>query len=223
VTVLLGFSRVLVVTAVDAERDRVLAGLCLPPGDPSIVSVGVGPAAAAATTARLLATASTSFDAVLCAGIAGGIAGRTAIGGVAVATACVAADLGAESPDGFLGLDELGFGTARCPVDETLVDRLRTALPDAVAGEIVSVSTVTGTAASTDALLQRHPDAVAEAMEGFGVGTAVALWPGVAFGELRTVSNLVGPRDRGSWRIPAALDALRDAFAALRQHDHRGR
>jgi futalosine hydrolase len=213
VTGLLGFPRVLVVTAVDAERDTVCSGLALPPDDPSVIAVGAGPAAAAATTARALATG--TYDAVICAGIGGGFAGRTTIGGVAVATSCVAADLGAESPDGFLGLDELGFGTARCPVDATLVDRLRTALPDAVAGEIVTVSTVTGTAASTAALRERHPDAVAEAMEGFGVGTAVALWPGVAFGEIRAISNLVGPRDRASWRIPAALESLRDAFKTL--------
>jgi len=218
-TGLLGFSGVLVVTAVDAERDMVLSGLALPPDDASVVAVGVGPAAAAAGTARALAAA--TYDAVICAGIAGGFAGRTTIGGVAIATACVAADLGAESPDGFLSLDELGFGTARCPVDPVLVDRLRAALPDAVTGEIVSVSTVTGTVRGTEALLVRHPYAVAEAMEGFGAGTATALWPPVAFAELRTISNLVGPRDRGSWRIPAALTSLRDAFSTLR-HDGRG-
>lgn len=212
-TGLLGYPRMLVVTAVEAERGAVLSGLALAPDDPTVIAVGVGPAAAAAGTARALATA--PYDAVVCAGIAGGFAGRTTIGGVAVATACVAADLGAESPDGFLDLDELGFGTARCPVNATLVDRLRTALPDAVAGEIVTVSTVTGTAASTEALLARHPYAVAEAMEGFGAGTAVALWPGIAFGEVRTISNLVGPRDRASWRIPAALTSLRDAFGTL--------
>src|SRR5205085_9036824 len=116
-----------------------LAGLGLPAGDPTVVAVGVGPAAAAAATAFQLAR--TPCDAVICAGIAGGFPGRAAPGDVAVATACVAADLGAESPDGFLSLDELGFGTARCPVDPTLTARLRAALPAAVPGEIVTVAT----------------------------------------------------------------------------------
>jgi futalosine hydrolase len=51
-------------------------------------------------------------------------------------------------------------------------------------------------------------------MEGFGVATAAALH-GVPVLEVRTVSNAVGPRDRAAWRIPDALHALTDAFAAL--------
>ena len=34
-------------------------------------------------------------------------------------------------------------------------------------------------------------------MEGFGVATAAAL-AGVPFAELRTISNAIGPRDRGA-------------------------
>jgi futalosine hydrolase len=178
----------------------------------------VGVAEAAAVTARLLSAAEhrgEPFDAVLCAGIAGGFLGRVEIGGLALATASVAADLGAASPDGFQALDELGFGTVRRDADPVLLGRLRAALPPAVAGPVLTVSTVTGTAEARDAAQQRYPDAVAEAMEGFGVATAVHGSPGVAFGELRTISNAVGPRDRSAWRIPQALDALRSAFTAL--------
>ena len=44
-------------------------------------------------------------------------------------------------------------------------------------------------------------------MEGFGVATACAL-AGVPFAEVRAISNAVGPRDRGAWRIGEALAAL---------------
>jgi futalosine hydrolase len=87
-------------------------------------------------------------------------------------------------------------------------------LPDAVVGDVLTVSTVTGTAPRTTDLLARHPDAVAEAMEGFGVATAAAL-AGVPYAELRTISNPVGPRDRDAWRIREALDALGEAAARL--------
>ena len=46
------------------------------------------------------------------------------------------------------------------------------------------------------------------------MATAAAVH-GVPFGEIRTISNPVGPRDRASWRIAEALDALGQAFAAL--------
>ncbi|HEY2672845.1 MAG TPA: hypothetical protein VGJ07_21060, partial [Rugosimonospora sp.] len=61
--------RLLVVTAVDAERDALVAGA----GQLiDVAVVGVGPASAAAATARLLATAATPYGAVVSAGIGGG-------------------------------------------------------------------------------------------------------------------------------------------------------
>jgi futalosine hydrolase len=197
----------LVVTAVDAERAAVAAGW---PGE--VVAVGVGSAAAAAGTARLLATG--DYRAVVSAGIAGGFAGRIEVGGVALATESIAADLGADSPDGFIPLSVLGFGVDRLPVDADLLAALRAELPEAVAGPILTVTTVTGTTVATRAIEGRHPDAVAEAMEGFGVATAAA-GAGIPFAEIRTISNPVGPRDRGAWRIADALAALTDVGRAL--------
>src|SRR5205814_10210576 len=148
--------------------------------------------------ARLLAAG--AYRAVLCAGIGGGFAGRTPVGGTAIATASVAADLGADSPDGFLPLSDLGFGPTVRPADEDLRDALRGALPEAIVGPILTVHTVTGTATGAATIGARHPDAVAEGMEGFGVATAaagagvagLAGVAGVAFAEVRTISNLVG-------------------------------
>jgi futalosine hydrolase len=195
----------LVVTAVDAERDAIAAGW---PGE--VVAVGVGTAAAAAGTARLLATG--DYRAVISAGIAGGLG--VAPGGVVLGTASVAADLGADSPDGFIPLSVLGFGADRLAVDDKLLAALRAVLPGAVEGPILTVATVTGTADGLRAVEGRHPDAVAEGMEGFGVATAAA-GAGVPFAEVRTISNPVGPRDRGAWRIGAALAALSEVGRSL--------
>jgi futalosine hydrolase len=188
---------ILVVTAVAAEADAVRRGLPIG-ARVEVVAAGVGTAAAAAATAHLLARQ--EFSTVVSAGIAGGFVGRLGVGATAVATRSVAADLGADGPDGFLPLDELGFGATSLPATAL-------GLPGAVDGTILTVSTVTGTAARADELAARYPDAVAEGMEGFGVATACAR-AGVAFAEVRTVSNAVGPRDRGAWRIREALDAL---------------
>jgi futalosine hydrolase len=211
----------LVVTAVPAEADAVRAGLTAEAV--TIAPVGVGPAVAGAATARLLALAEAAgrpYRAVVSAGVAGGFTGRAAVGDTVLATASIAADLGADSPDGFLGIEELGMppallgGGSVVPADPTLLATLRAALPTATIGPVLTVSTVTGTAAGTEELRRRHPEAVAEAMEGYGVAVAAAQ-AGVPFAELRTISNPIGPRDRDAWRLREALTALTKAAPAL--------
>jgi futalosine hydrolase len=199
-------SRLLIVTAVAAEADAVSAGLAT--SNIVVAAVGVGPAAAAAGTARLLASG--LYHAVISAGIAGGFPGRAEIGDTVLGTRSIAADLGAESPDGFVTVDELGFGSSHVDAD----DFLAKLLPDTKTGDILTLSTVTGTAATAEALAARHPNALAEAMEGYGVGVA-AQGAGVEFAELRTISNVIGRRDRAAWRLGDALAALTRAAAAL--------
>lgn len=198
----------LVVTAVAAEAEAVRSG-----ADPEHVvvhPVGVGPAAAAAGTARLLATG--RYRAVISAGIAGGFPGRAPVGATVLGTRSIAADLGAETPGGFLPVEELGFGQSIQPADEALLKALAAALPEAITGDVLTLATVTGTAATADRLAARFPDAVAEAMEGYGVAVAAA---GTPFAELRTISNPIGPRDRAAWRLKEAFAALSTASAAL--------
>ncbi|MEW2376696.1 futalosine hydrolase [Micromonospora sp. NPDC047812] len=211
----------LVVTAVPAEAEAVRAGL--PDASTTVLPAGVGPAVAAATTARLLVLAEAAgrpYRGVVSAGVAGGFAGRVEVGATVLGSVSVAADLGAESPAGFLPVDELGMppewlgGGIALAADPNLLATLRAALPTATVGAVLTVSTVTGSAASTDALRRRHPDAVAEAMEGYGVAVAAAQ-ARVPFVELRTVSNPIGPRDRDAWRMREALAALTTAAAAL--------
>ncbi|TMU93996.1 futalosine hydrolase [Streptomyces sp. DASNCL29] len=135
------------------------------------------------------------------------------LGSVVVADAIVAADLGAETPDGFAAVTDLGFGTVEHLPPAPLVAAVAEAT-DAVRGTVLTVSTVTGSAERAAELLRRHPRAVAEAMEGFGVAEAAAAQAVPAL-EVRTVSNAVGPRDRAAWRIGEALEALTGAFATI--------
>ncbi|MFJ6864239.1 futalosine hydrolase [Streptomyces termitum] len=226
--------RVLVVTAVAVEADSFAAGLTAPGRPPSgppapapgrgrvdVLVGGVGPAAVAAATGAALTRAALGgvpYGLVVSAGIAGGFAPRAPLGSLVVADAIVAADLGAETPDGFLPVEELGFGRSVHRADPAVTGPVAAALAAAglphTTGTVLTVSTVTGTAARAAALAARHPGAAAEAMEGFGVAEAAAAH-GVPALELRAVSNAVGPRDRAAWRIGDALTALRRAAAAL--------
>ncbi len=205
--------RILIVTAVDAERDAVVRGIG---DDPRyvVVAAGVGPAFAAAGAAGKLAAG--GFALAISAGIGGGFAGRAGVGELVVADAIHAADLGAETPEGFRDVEALGFGSARFAVEAELARRWAEALRRAgratALGPVATVSTATGTAATAAALAARIPGVAAEAMEGAGVAAAARL-AGVPALEIRAISNAVGPRDRAAWRIGDALQALEAAMA----------
>jgi futalosine hydrolase len=208
--------RVLVVTAVQVERDAVLCGI----RDSSrfeVLAAGVGPAAAAARTAAALA-AGGDYGLVISAGIGGGFDGRAEVGSLAIASEIVAADLGVETPDGFSSLDELGFGASRISVDAALAAKVTAALLAAGLpvhiGPVLTVSMATGTAATALERAARVPNAAAEGMEGFGVAIA-AQDCGLPILEIRAISNKVGPRDRSAWRIEDALKRLEEAFLII--------
>ncbi|MFI5619465.1 futalosine hydrolase [Streptomyces sp. NPDC051567] len=235
--------RVLVVTAVAAEADSVTTGLTPHPDTPGpeprtlltgssrtesgsgyrvvrrdlpgiafdVLAGGVGPAAAAAATATALTLA--DYGLVVSAGIGGGFAPAAPPGSLVVADAIVAADLGAETPDGFVDVRALGFGHSVHLPPAELAARAAEAT-GALLAPVLTVSTVTGTAARAAELTARHPLAGAEAMEGFGVAEAAAAH-GLPVLEIRAVSNAVGPRDRDAWRIGEALAALTEGFRAL--------
>ncbi|ARP74261.1 futalosine hydrolase [Streptomyces pluripotens] len=239
-------ARILVATAVPAERDAVarafpgsaaeaeqvrLPGVCLTRAARGwdLLDAGVGPALAAASASAALTAArvtGTPYDLVVSTGIGGGFQPEAPIGSLVVADGITAADLGAETADGFLPVTELGFGTVTHIPPGSLVRAAARAI-GAPAGTVLTVSTATGTAARAAELRARHPRALAEAMEGFGVAEA-ATAHGTPVLEIRAVSNPVGPRDRGAWRIGDALTALTEAFGKLApvleswtQHDDR--
>ena len=206
---------ILIVTAVEAEQAAVLRGL----GGSrryEVIAAGVGPAAAAAGTAKALAGG--HYRLVVSAGIGGGFPEKAAVGSLVVAGEIIQADLGSETPDGFLSTEKLGFGKVSVPVDLELAKRLAAALQHAgmtaVLAPVATVSTTTGTKATADKLAARVPGAAAEGMEGFGAAQAAALFD-LPVLELRSISNIVGPRDRDAWNIPEALRLLESASSVL--------
>ena len=225
-------------TAVPVERDAVAAGFAGPaeevgvpgarldrlvPGGTSpaglvvdLVAAGVGAALAGASVGGALtagALRGEPYDLVVSAGIGGGFLPAAPLGTLVVADAVTVADLGAETTDGFLPVTELGFGSVTHRPPESLVRAVSRATGARV-GTVLTVSTVTGTAARAAELRDRHPGALAEGMEGFGVAEAAALHH-VPVLEIRAVSNPVGPRDRDAWRIGDALAALTAGFGKL--------
>jgi futalosine hydrolase len=219
--------RLVVVCAVDAEADAVVAGLATPirvslSGVPArrcehdgvtvdVVTAAVGPAAAAAVTAAALAGG--DHHGAISMGIAGAFVDAGAgVCDLVVADRIVYADLGVQTDEGFLPIDSLGFGDATHSSEPPptvvgeLAARARAAGITTCIGPVLTLTTFTGTDARALELRDRH-GAVAEAMEGAGLATACALTGAVAL-ELRTMSNLVGSRDRNAWDLPGSLLAL---------------
>ncbi|EST27841.1 hypothetical protein, partial [Streptomyces roseochromogenus] len=155
-------------TAVPAERDAVArafpgavtevrlpgAPLCRTATGWDLLAAGVGPARAAACTATALTAAALDgapYDLVVCAGIGGGFQPDAPVGSLVVADAITVADLGAETAEGFLPVTELGFGTVTHRPPGSAV-RAASEAAGARTGTILTVSTVTGTAARAAAL-----------------------------------------------------------------------
>lgn len=209
--------RVLIVTSVKAEQEAVIRGLRDTEGVDVLIG-GVGPVASAVSTAMHLAKA--TYSCVVNVGIGGGFSHYTDLGHVVVADEIIAADLGSETLDSFLSLDELGFGKTRIAVEpiylESVIEALKKENFPVVKGPILTVSTATGTAQTAKQRQTRFPKAVAEGMEGFGVATAAKAY-GLPALEIRTISNFVGPRNKEAWKIKEALEMIEKTMKTLRK------
>ena len=171
----------------------------------SVVVTGIGPVNAAhALTAAL---AGRTVQRVVVCGIGGAYPGSgLAVLDVTCAETETYADLGAESPDGFLDMEALGF-----PVVKDHYNRLPLSLfPADTRVPYVTTTTCTGTDATARAIAQRTGGAV-ESMEGAAI-VHVALKHGVKVGEVRAVSNLVGDRDRRAWKVKEAAAQAQQAL-----------
>ena len=174
-----------------------------------LLTTGVGPANAAHILTREAEREMPRIVAQF--GIGGAyVPSGLAVGDVAVASEEIYGDLGAESPDGWLSMKQIGFPTVsgpaplynRFPLDSERAERVASACGGSV-GAFLTVSTCTGTAARA-ALLYERFGAVCENMEGAAAAHVCAAY-GLPFVELRGISNLIENRDRSRWRIKEAV------------------
>jgi len=204
----------LVCFATPAEGDRLVRGLGGGRGrvagrEVALLRTGVGPVNAAHAVTHFLARE--RAEAVVCCGVGGAYPGTLDVLDVACAETETYADLGADSPDGFLDMERLGF-----PVidrEPPLFNRLPLGVfPIPLRRGFATCTTCTGTDAAAREIAARTGAAV-ESMEGAAV-VHVCLRMNVPVGEVRAVSNLVGKRDRGAWRVREASAKAQDAVLA---------
>ncbi len=203
---------IVVATALEARRLPALE-------DARVVISGIGAVNAALAAQAAMIEARPRL--ALSVGIAGAYpSSQLQIGDVIVSSQMIFAGLGAMDGTAFLNLEALGL-----PLLETESYRVHNTLQAAAIAEdfaraarahfgpILTLETVTGSRQAALEIEGRFPGACAEAMEGAGVALASARHR-VPCLEVRGISNMVGPRDRSTWRIGDALEALATALEA---------
>lgn len=154
---------------------------------------------------------------VIQVGICGSFSGAYPIGSVVQVQEEIYSELGADSPEGFLDLEALGFPLFQVG-EQVWYNRMRNPskpLPSLAAVTGITVNRVHGVASAISQTQQIwHPDV--ESMEGAAL-FQVCLGSGIPFYEIRSVSNYVEDRNRAGWDIPLALKSLSDTLIGL--HD----
>ena len=174
----------------------------------ALVRTGVGVVNAA--HGLTLALARRPTKAVVVCGVGGAYPGSNLeIGDVACAESECYGDLGAMSDQGFLDMQALGFPVidGAPPLYNVLPLQI---FPSARRARFVTLSTCTGTDEDARALVARTGGGV-ESMEGAAIAHVAHLL-GVPVGEIRGISNLVGRRDRSTWRLHEAAAAAQEAL-----------
>ncbi len=176
----------------------------------ALIQTGVGPVNAAIAVTRFLAENRAGI--VIGCGVGGAYPGsELQPGDVACAESETYGDLGAESPEGFLDMQALGFPVIDGPTP--LFNRMPLdVFPAPRRLPFVTLATCTGTDASAAAIMARTGGAV-ESMEGAAIVHAARAF-GVKVGEIRGISNMVGRRDRATWRLREAAQAARASLLA---------
>jgi futalosine hydrolase len=168
-----------------------------------VIVTGVGAVNAAYALTRYIGTENVT-EIIVC-GIGGAYpASGLAIGEVVCAETECYGDLGADSDDGFLDMRALGFPIVpgETPLYNTLPLQI---FPTQRRARFVTVNTCSGTDEGARA------GGAVESMEGAAVAHVAAL-AGIAVGEIRGISNMVGKRDRGAWRVKEAALAAQEAL-----------
>lgn len=190
----------------------------------STLRTGVGALPAAWSLMRQIGTERP--DLIVQAGIAGAFSGETP-GKVYAIRSEIFADLGVWEGGQFQTVfdlrlaspDEAPFAGGRLVNPYT--DLLNLTGLDAVDGITVNEISTNNERISW---LRRNTRAVVESMEGAALHY-IGLQEGIAFLQLRSVSNAVGVRDKTQWNIPLAINRLNERLIRLLQeldhHDHR--
>lgn len=203
--------KILVVAATSAEIAP-LASVLAARRDVDTLVTGVGMVATAARCARALAQK--PYDFALDLGLCGTFDRTLPVGVVVhVVTDCLP-ELGAEDGEAFLPIESLNLPSDHLVRNDRPPRNAALGGLPSVSG--ITVNTVHGDDRSIAAIIARCRPQV-ESMEGAAFMYACQL-SGVAYAQVRAVSNVVERRNRAGWKIKEAIDELGAAAQRILEH-----
>jgi len=180
-----------------------------------ILITGVGTTATAFALGHYLSHVKTNL--LINAGIAGAFSEKHNLGDVFLIEKDRFGDLGVEESDGrFVDVFELEMPAPNTPPyqDGWLVNPAATEQKFLPTGTAITVQKVHGTADSISKIRKKYPTADLESMEGAAVHYA-ALMTGTPFFQIRSISNLVEPRNKDNWDIGKAILTLNEVLRGM--------
>jgi futalosine hydrolase len=218
--------KVLLVAATESEADafRKIDGIKLSEGsfifrDLEIIPLvtGVGSVATSWTMTRWISS-NPKPDIALNIGIAGSYRDDIRIGEVVIPVSDCFADAGIETADGFHTLSEAGlqdpdrfpFKGGKIFAENSYIE-LASGYFKTVSA--ITVNTASGSQPTIGRLIKKYSPGI-ETMEG-ATFFYICNWENITFLALRSVSNMVEPRNRSKWNIPLALDNLSERLKEL--------
>ncbi|GAB4405947.1 MAG: hypothetical protein OHK0039_07290 [Bacteroidia bacterium] len=176
-----------------------------------LLHTGIGMVNTAWTLATYLATARPTLAIDL--GIAGSYDPALALGEVVEVRSDCFAELGAETPGGFIDLQGMGFPLLEAGPHYNRLDSPWPAHTTCRGVAGITVNTVQGSAGGIARMAARWQPQI-ETMEGAAFFYAM-LRTGTPFVALRGISNYVEPRDTSRWQIARAANAAQVAVIDL--------
>ncbi len=194
-----------------AKRPR-LDGYVHGEHDVDVLTTGVGMVATAAWCAHILA--GSQYDLALNLGVCGSFDLELTPGRVVHVVSDRIAGFGAEDGEAFLPIERLGLAdTSECTNVAPPANAVIAGLP---AVRAITVNIVHGHEASiADAIRRFNPQV--ETMEGAAFMYACSI-TGVAFAQIRAVSNVVERRNRSAWKMTEAIDSLGQTGLSILAH-----
>jgi futalosine hydrolase len=172
-----------------------------------LVITGVGVTATAFHLGWLMAKQKPDW--VINAGIAGTFSNELSLGSVVQVVQERFGDLGVEEADGrFTDLAEMGLWP------HAILSNPNPPLPGLPQCNGLTVNKVHGYQESINQVRSKYPEADIESMEGAAVFYA-CLAASVPFVEIRSVSNMVEPRNRDAWNLPLAIQNLNQVLIEM--------
>lgn len=171
----------------------------------TFLKTGIG--IAKATFASTQTMLQHKFDFVIQVGIAGSFHKSLNIGDVVWIKQDMFSDLGADTQDGFLTLFQLGLENTRMELSFSKIDFLDTSILNDLSGVTgITSDTIHNREARIEEIISKYQPDV-ETMEGAAI-MYVCEQLNIPNIHIRSISNLVAPREKNEWNIESALTSL---------------